>query len=117
MVPLADLAALGRARYDHPALAGVVPDGANVYLFAPDGVDVRARMFVTVGPEGEDPATGSAAGPLLAHVHEQTGREALTIRQGVEMGRPSRLDCTLEDGRVRVAGDVVVVATGTLCLP
>ena len=117
MVPLADADALGRARYDHPALAGVVPGGANVYLYAADGEDMRARMFVTVGPEGEDPATGSAAGPLLAHLHAQDGREALTIRQGIEMGRPSRLDCTLEDDRVRVAGDVVVVATGTLRLP
>lgn len=117
MVPLRDRRTLARARYDHPALAAVVPGGANVYLFAPDGDDVRARMFVTVGPEGEDPATGSAAGPLLAHLHEQDGRDVLTIRQGVEMGRASRLDCTLADGRVRVAGDVVVVATGTLRLP
>ncbi len=117
MVPLADLDALARARYDHSALATVVPGGANAYLYAPDGEDVRARMFVTVGPEGEDPATGSAAGPLLAHLHEQDGREALTIRQGIEMGRPSQLDCTLEEGRVRVAGDVVVVASGTLRLP
>ncbi len=117
MVPLADLDALGRARYDHPALAAVVPGGANVYLFAPDGEDVRARMFVTVGPEGEDPATGSAAGPLLAHLHEQEGRDVLTVRQGVEMGRPSRLQCVLEDGCVRVSGDVVVIATGTLRLP
>lgn len=117
MVPLADREALARARYDHAALAAVVPGGANAYLFALDGEEVQARMFVTVGDEGEDPATGSAAGPLLAYLHARDGRERLTVHQGVEMGRSSRLDCTLEGGRVRVGGGVVVVATGTVRLP
>ncbi|MBA2348203.1 MAG: PhzF family phenazine biosynthesis protein [Solirubrobacterales bacterium] len=117
MVPLSDRDAVARARYDHPALDAAVPGGANVYLYALEADEARARMFVTVGPEGEDPATGSAAGPLLAHLHETEGRTELTVRQGVEMGRPSRLDCTLEDGQVRVGGDVIVVATGTLRLP
>ncbi len=33
------------------------------------------------------------------------------------MGRPSRLIADIEDGRVRVGGDVVVLVTGTLRLP
>lgn len=83
-----------------------------------DGRAARARSFF-LSPDGpvEDPATGSAAGPLLAYLHERAGVDALSIDQAVEMGRPSRLDCALEDGRVRVAGDCVVVARGTVRLP
>jgi trans-2,3-dihydro-3-hydroxyanthranilate isomerase len=77
----------------------------------------RARAFPAIDVEGEDAATGSAAGPLLAYLHERTGLERLEVAQGVEMGRPSRLLASVENGRVRVAGDVVVLVTGTLRLP
>ena len=40
----------------------------------------------------------------------------MTIEQGVEMGRPSRLETAMEGERPRVGGDVVVVADGTLNL-
>lgn len=114
---LKDPALLARVHYDQPELAKVVPGGANLYLCALDGDEVRARMFTTLAAEGEDPATGSAAGPLLAFLNAHDGREHVSITQGVEMGRPSRLDCTWEAGRVRVGGDVVVLVTGTLRLP
>lgn len=117
IVLLREADCLARVRYDQPALAAAVPDGANVYLCAMDGPEVRARMFTSLAAEGEDPATGSAAGPLLAVLHAHDGRERVVVTQGVEMGRPSRLECTLEGGRVRVGGDVVVLATGTLRLP
>ena len=82
-----------------------------------DGGTVRARSFF-MDPDGatEDPATGSAAGPLLAYLHERRGLERLTIEQAVEMGRRSQLDCALEGDRVRVGGDCVVVATGAVHL-
>ncbi|MCP9489583.1 MAG: hypothetical protein MSC31_06865 [Solirubrobacteraceae bacterium MAG38_C4-C5] len=41
---------------------------------------------------------------------------ALVISQGVEMGRPSTLRCALDGDRVRVGGDVVVLAQGTVWL-
>jgi trans-2,3-dihydro-3-hydroxyanthranilate isomerase len=76
-----------------------------------------ARSFF---PEGagvvEDPATGSAAGPLMAYLHGRAGATALEIEQGVHMGRPSRLSCAVEGDRVRVAGDAVVVAEGVVRL-
>ena len=78
----------------------------------------RARSFF-VDPDGatEDPATGSAAGPALRlSARALRHRARSTIDQGVEMGRPSRLVCELESDRVRVAGDCVVVATGTVHL-
>ena len=65
---------------------------------------------------GEDPATGSAAGPLCAYLAARTGTPAVTIEQGIEMRRPSRLQAAMEGERPRVGGDVVVVADGTLHL-
>jgi trans-2,3-dihydro-3-hydroxyanthranilate isomerase len=65
---------------------------------------------------GEDPATGSAAGPLCAYLAEREGWTRLEITQGVEMGRPSRLVAELEGDRVRVGGDVVVVIEGEVLL-
>jgi predicted PhzF superfamily epimerase YddE/YHI9 len=47
----------------------------------------------------------------------RTGLERVEVTQGVEMGRPSRLLAEMEDGRVRVGGDVVVLVSGTLRLP
>ena len=41
----------------------------------------------------------------MAYLHERTGIDRLTIDQGVEMGRPSRLECAIEGDRVRVGGD------------
>jgi trans-2,3-dihydro-3-hydroxyanthranilate isomerase len=78
-------------------------------MFAP-GLGVR-----------EDPATGSAAGPLALHLARH-GRiaygEQIEIRQGAEIGRPSVLFARVEgsDGhveRVAVGGSAVIVARGT----
>lgn len=77
----------------------------------------RARSFFDEpGGVSEDPATGSAAGPLCAYLHERTGATRVIIDQGVEMGRPSRLEAELDAGRVRVAGDVVILMTGDVRL-
>jgi len=89
----------------------------TLFLALVDGERVRARSYMATPTQAsEDPATGSAAGPLMAYLHERTGIAKLTIDQGVEMGRPSRLQCSLEGDRVRVGGDAVVVATGTVSL-
>jgi trans-2,3-dihydro-3-hydroxyanthranilate isomerase len=116
IAPLRDADAVSRARQDRAALAALADGTFNLYLCAPHGQAARARMFPSE-LEGEDPATGSAAGPLLAYLHERTGLARVDVTQGVEMGRPSRLLAELENGRVRVGGDVVVLVTGTLRLP
>ena len=77
----------------------------------------RARMFSRLVVEGEDPATGSAAGPLCAYLAERSVATRVEIAQGVEIGRPSRLVAELEGERVRVGGDVVVVVEGRVTLP
>jgi trans-2,3-dihydro-3-hydroxyanthranilate isomerase len=92
-------------------------DALTIFVAAVDGETARARsILVDLDRLGEDPATGSAAGPLMAYLHERRGTERLRIEQGVEMGRPSTLDCSVEGDRVRVGGDVVVVARGTVAL-
>ena len=121
VVPLKDVAALRSAAPDRGAMRALLePFGAVVlYLAAIDmGEHVaRARGFFLY-PAGitEDPATGSAAGPLLAYLHERDGTGELTVHQGVEMGRPSRIECAWAGDRPRVSGDVVVVADGDVLL-
>lgn len=129
MVELASLDALARARLDAPAaqaLAGA--DGAvGLYPFVRTGPGAaRARMFAPGDGIAEDPATGSAAGPLgaflLAHGAVAPGADGvarLTVAQGVEMGRPSAIFVEAEgSGRevpvVRVGGAAVAVGGGWL---
>ena len=108
---------LAAARPDAAHLAPLLAahGAVTVYCAAIDGdhADVRSFFMGTQGPV-EDPATGSAAGPLMAYVHERLGLERLTIDQGVAMGRASRIECSWEGDRPRVGGDVVLVATGTV---
>jgi trans-2,3-dihydro-3-hydroxyanthranilate isomerase len=119
IVPLRDLDALARARPDWPAVEGLLAAHGATTLYAavcdPVNAAARTRSFVSAAV-GEDPATGSAAGPLCAYLASRTGTATLTIEQGIEMGRPSRLEATMEGDRPRVGGDVVVVADGTLQL-
>lgn len=120
MAPLRAPDALAAVRPDSAALRGVLPPRTVLYLCAIDSDAGTARARgVLLDHEGaafEDPATGSAAGPLLAYLHARTGLERLTVTQGAEMGRSSILRCALEGDRVRVGGDVVVLARGTVWL-
>ena len=104
-----DFAALGR-------LTGLV--GAN--CFAGEGTRWKTRMFAPGDGVPEDPATGSAAGPLAVHLARH-GRipfgGEIEISQGAEVGRPSTLYARAEGSRdrieaVEVAGSAVVVARG-----
>jgi trans-2,3-dihydro-3-hydroxyanthranilate isomerase len=113
---------------DEDAVAGLRPDmralaalGAlNVSCFAGAGRRFKTRMFAPGNGVAEDPATGSAAGPLAVHLarHGQIGfGEDIEIRQGAEIQRPSvlhaRVDGSLEEiERVAVGGAAVVVARG-----
>ena len=117
LAPVASADPLGRARLDSEALAVLLePLGATVLYLAwcePGGGPARARGFFH---GGEDPATGSAAGPLCAYLSARRGRDSIEIGQGVEMGRPSRLEAAIEGDRVRVGGDAVVLVEGALSL-
>lgn len=121
IVPLADRAALQHARPSLELLTRVQVQG--VYLVAPGSGEValHARMF---DPEGEDPATGSAAGACaawaVAHGILASDQRAV-IAQGDELQRPSRLHVRARRAGeritdVRVGGHVVEVARGELQL-
>jgi trans-2,3-dihydro-3-hydroxyanthranilate isomerase len=121
IAPVASAEALSRVRPDYAAIEALfAPHGAfNLYLVWPDpaGPSARARSFAAIAEIGEDPATGSAAGPLCAYLAERRGRESVSIRQGEEMGRPSLLEAAMEGGRVRVSGAVSPLIDGTIGLP
>jgi trans-2,3-dihydro-3-hydroxyanthranilate isomerase len=126
IVPLSDAGSLARAAPDLDEIdrtlsgaeprAGETPNFYLVWLDAEAG-QAQARMFSRAVPGGEDPATGSAAGPLGAYLFARIGRERLVIRQGEEMGRPSLLEVEMADGRPRVAGGVIPVIDGVVSLP
>jgi trans-2,3-dihydro-3-hydroxyanthranilate isomerase len=111
--------ALAELRADFAALEALLAehDAVTLYLAAVAGDRARSRsLYLEPAGVSEDPATGSAAGPLMAYLHERSGLDRLRVEQGVEMGRPSVLECSVEGDRVRVGGDVVVVARGTVLL-
>ena len=76
-----------------------------------------ARFFNPTMGIVEDPATGTAAGPLAAfltrHGDVRAGRPVL-IQQGDATGRPSRLQIEVDGDRVRITGTGLVVGTGHL---
>jgi trans-2,3-dihydro-3-hydroxyanthranilate isomerase len=127
IAPVRDLDALGRARLD-PAGADELLDGAwatSIYLIAPAGTGVRARMYGHGVGVHEDPATGSAAAALAGYLAKRAGTDGThrwRVDQGVEMGRPSVLDIEADVrsgavSAVRVGGRAVAVSRGTLTLP
>lgn len=115
-VELASEAAVSALMPDLSSLARATQVG--VYAFSFDGKSCRARYFVPSQGVPEDPATGSAVGPLALHLSRQ-GRLApsavLRVDQGVEMGRPSTLYARISGGEspsIEVGGSARVVARG-----
>jgi trans-2,3-dihydro-3-hydroxyanthranilate isomerase len=87
-----------------------------VNCFAGEGSSWKTRMFAPGLGVTEDPATGSAAGPLALHLARH-GRIAfgdeIEIVQGEEILRRSLLYATAHDERrVEVGGSAVIVARG-----
>ena len=122
MVAVRDDETLRRAARDDRRCAEVCAraDAESLYLFAIRGPgDVRARMFDKGVAIGEDPATGSAAGPLGAYLAmhgliDTPG--SVVVAQGEQVGRPSFLRVSVDrDGDrwlLDVAGGVHLWADG-----
>jgi trans-2,3-dihydro-3-hydroxyanthranilate isomerase len=105
---------------DFPAVAQIAGEHGAV-CFARDGDRWKARVFVPGVGIDEDPATGSAAGPLALHLarHGRTefGQE-IEIHQGAEIDRPSTLYAVARsETEIEVGGSAVVVARGEFRLP
>jgi trans-2,3-dihydro-3-hydroxyanthranilate isomerase len=120
MVPIRNRGILEKIQPSVRALASIVSRGGTMaYCFV---LGARGKAFARgMLPWGiiEDSATGSAAGSLGAYlVQNESLRpgEGLTIRQGVEMGRPSEIHVRVssERGRLvpKVSGSAVRVFEG-----
>jgi trans-2,3-dihydro-3-hydroxyanthranilate isomerase len=104
-----------------PDLGAIEALGAyGINCFAGSGTRWKTRMFGPALGVSEDPATGSAAGPLALHLarhgHIEFGTE-IEIVQGVEIGRRSVLRARASGNherveRVTVGGSAVIVARG-----
>jgi trans-2,3-dihydro-3-hydroxyanthranilate isomerase len=134
MLPVATRAAVDAAQPDMTALRALRSafpnDHIGVLVFTTEptepGVTAYSRMFGPGLGVPEDPATGSAAGPLGCYlvkhglVKDADAAKKIVNWQGVAMGRPSRLHIAItSDGgdaitRVQVGGQSVLVAEGTL---
>ncbi len=103
-----------------PDFAALTDLEVMVSCFAGSGAAWKTRVFAPADGVPEDPATGSAAGPLVVHLCRHglvEWGEWIEISQGVEIGRPSTLFARADarDGeleRVSVGGHAVVVARG-----
>jgi trans-2,3-dihydro-3-hydroxyanthranilate isomerase len=114
-VALGSVEQLAPLRPDTVGIAGLGVTGVSCFA----GADAHwtLRMF---WEGGEDPATGSAAGPLACHLarHGKIGwGDEIVVSQGGFIGRPSTLYARADGGaglidRVEVGGQAVTVARG-----
>lgn len=126
LVPVRDAQVLARIRIERRGWGEVFSQA--VYAFTetpaePDN-DYAARMFAPGMGIAEDPATGSAAAALIGLLAEEArddGAYDLALRQGHEMGRPSRISLRFSKNngvleRAGIGGSAVVLAQGELNL-
>ncbi len=128
IVPLASRDAVARARVNEAVFARTLrgTSCAMILAFAMvddvPGVDVHCRVFCPDDGVPEDPATGSAnaaLGGYLAARTPRTGTLRWVSQQGIEMGRPSRLEIEVDKSSdaitaVRVGGSAVLMSEGRL---
>jgi trans-2,3-dihydro-3-hydroxyanthranilate isomerase len=130
LIPVKSLEAIRRAAANREAcrthFAGRPGGELPLFLFCPEAYDpahrINARMFADVFGIPEDPATGSANGCLAGYLarYRYFGSEAidLIVEQGYEIGRPSLLRLSVQEGpegqAIKVGGKVIEVAEGRL---
>jgi trans-2,3-dihydro-3-hydroxyanthranilate isomerase len=128
-VPLLDAARVDRCALDARAIERILQGtpATGVFVFAPTPGGVYARMFAPTAGVPEDPATGSATGPLGAYLAEYGFIEKrdgvrFTNEQGVKMRRRSLIHGILHvrDGKletVEVGGSAVRVIEASVSVP
>src|SRR6187399_3138273 len=102
-------------------LAGLKAEGCYVFSLDPlhSKATAHARFFNPTVGIWEDPATGTAAGPLAAALVAHglaKQREVLLIEQGTAMGRTSLIRAEVLPDTVRISGSGVTIASGQLRL-
>jgi trans-2,3-dihydro-3-hydroxyanthranilate isomerase len=102
--PRPDLLMRSATRFG-PALVGAVRrTGAR---------EIEARMFGPAHGVDEDPACGAVAGSLATIMNSHFGTDdRVSIRQGEQIRHPSRIEVTLDDGKIRVGGRMIEMGRG-----
>jgi trans-2,3-dihydro-3-hydroxyanthranilate isomerase len=128
-VAVRDRAAVDDARVDSAAFAELMRESkasSAIFVFAVSESGAYSRMFAPELGIVEDPATGSATGPLAAFMMSHglvasADGTRFVSEQGVKMGRRSLLHVFVhgEHGKdgIEVGGNAVPVASGTMRLP
>jgi trans-2,3-dihydro-3-hydroxyanthranilate isomerase len=131
VVPVVDLEAMKRIRFRHDIWERVLRRTPHPHVFAftteckYPGSSAHCRMFAPSLGVAEDPATGTAAGPLSAYFAQwgllpSQPVTTFVCEQGIEIGRPSFILVTVSRGdgdritALRVGGQCVSVGTGTI---
>ncbi len=129
-VPLANLSAIDAVKIDEAALArcfaglGIAPE---IYVYTKQCVnsdsDYHVRLFAPAFGIAEDPATGSAAASfaaqIMAYDKPTDGDHTFIIEQGIEMGRPSRIELVMKISNgilesASIGGSAVIVSEGIM---
>jgi trans-2,3-dihydro-3-hydroxyanthranilate isomerase len=132
IVPVLDLEAMSRIRFRMDIWERVLRRSAHPHVFAftlqckYDGSSAHCRMFAPGLGVHEDPATATAAGPLVAYFSQwglldPNPKMTFTCEQGIEIGRPSFIYVTIERNgeqitSLRVGGQCVAVGQGQIQL-
>jgi trans-2,3-dihydro-3-hydroxyanthranilate isomerase len=123
MVPLSSRAAVDGADPNAPELRRyllrVGAEGCYIFSFDPtaEGAIAYARFFNPVAGIREDPATGTAAGPLVSHLVQHrviADGTAAVVQQGVAMGRESLLHVSVSGEDVRLSGSCFTSGEGVI---
>jgi trans-2,3-dihydro-3-hydroxyanthranilate isomerase len=119
-IPLKSKEAVDRAALDSSgaALLKNSSDGrVCVFVFTPVADGAYSRMFAPDYGIAEDPATGSATGPLAAYMmqHGMVTQKRFVSEQGTKMGRRSLLHVAIQaDGSIDVGGYVTPLVEATM---
>jgi PhzF family phenazine biosynthesis protein len=132
LVPLASTEALNRVKVQRDKLIEQLrladERAYGLFLFARVGNNAFEARFFSPGMSGEDPATGSAAGPLSAYLYKngalpiKDGKGEIIVRQGLRVGRECVIRVVLnvsddEKLEVDLVGGGVEVVKGTVVIP
>lgn len=126
LVPVKNIEALKKVQVDAAKLIELAkPLGCHgCYLYTLETIDKNAAaharaFFPGIGMNSEDPATGTAAGPLAAYLVSKgilPEGKPLIVEQGYEINRPSRIEVSVNGDEIKVGGKCVIIGEGSLML-
>ncbi len=130
LVPVANLAAMESIRFRQDIWERVLARSPHPHVLAftlqcrSEGSSAHCRMFAPGLGLHEDPATATAAGPLVAYFARwgllgPDPRVEFVCEQGIEIGRPSFIHVTIERNldqivSLRVGGQCIAIGQGEI---